>query len=105
MMVAVIFQRDDLKELQIQKSFVEKGLYNLCIDKSTHVTQLTSREWSTIQVEAGTKIVMRVVFLEQWTSWSAQYQCRFCGFMNVLKHEDIGRSSEPQTRRSIDWLV
>ena len=103
-MVAVLFQRDS-KEARIQRSYVEKGLYDLCIDNSMCVTQLTSHEWSTIQVEAGTKIVMRVIILEQRRSQSAQYQCRFCETTNVLQHEDIGRSSGPRTRRSIDWLV
>ncbi|OAX35167.1 hypothetical protein K503DRAFT_392781, partial [Rhizopogon vinicolor AM-OR11-026] len=41
MMVAVLLECDSI-EAQIQKRYMEKGQYDLCIDEGTHVTKLTS---------------------------------------------------------------
>ncbi|OJA13584.1 hypothetical protein AZE42_09877 [Rhizopogon vesiculosus] len=94
-MVSVLFQCDS-KEARIQRWYMKKGLYDLCIDDSTQVTQLTSHEWSTIEFEAGMTIVMRIIIVEQRmvSSLSAKYECPFC--------KTIDTSSEPRTRSSID---
>ncbi|KAG1766283.1 hypothetical protein EDD22DRAFT_950645 [Suillus occidentalis] len=64
-MLRVLFQREsDAIDAQIQRRYIEKGEYDLCIDEGMQVTLLTSHEWSSI--EAGTKIVMRVT-IEQET--------------------------------------
>ncbi|KAG0695536.1 hypothetical protein DFH29DRAFT_1072453, partial [Suillus ampliporus] len=81
-MLQVLFKCDSA-EARIQRRYLEKGRYNLCIDEGTRVARLTSNEWSTIQ--AGTKIVMRVVFEQQDIPPSeVDYKCHFCGTINHL---------------------
>jgi hypothetical protein len=73
----------DVVEAQIQRRYIEKGEYDLCIDEGTQVTPLTSHEWSSI--EAGTKIVMRVTIQQEAASLSeVDYKCHFCGAVNRL---------------------
>ncbi|OAX35982.1 hypothetical protein K503DRAFT_335541 [Rhizopogon vinicolor AM-OR11-026] len=80
MMVAVLLERDCI-EAQIQKRYMEKGQYDLCIDEGTHVTELTSHGWS--KLEEGTTIVMRIIF-EQRKRATPQYQCHICKTWNEL---------------------
>ncbi|KAG1778697.1 hypothetical protein EV702DRAFT_1094718 [Suillus placidus] len=81
-MLRVLFERDAI-EAQIQRRYIEKGEYDLCIDKGTQVTPHTNHEWSSI--EPGTKIVMRAT-IKQWTRSGSDvdYKCRFCGAVNLL---------------------
>ncbi|KAG1765250.1 hypothetical protein EDD22DRAFT_413008 [Suillus occidentalis] len=81
-MLRVFFERDAI-EAQLQRRYIEKGEYDLCIDEGMQVTPLTSRKWSSI--EAGTKIVMRVIIRQYTDSLSeVDYKCRFCGAVNRL---------------------
>ncbi|KAG0708041.1 hypothetical protein DFH29DRAFT_894800 [Suillus ampliporus] len=75
MMLRVLFERDSL-EAHIQRRYIMEGQYDLCIDQGTQVTQLTSRGWSNI--EAGTKIVMRVIIEQLMTLFEVSYKCHFC---------------------------
>jgi len=80
MMVAVLLERDCI-EAQIQKRYMEKGQYDLCIDEGTQVTELTSHGWS--RIEQGMTIVMRIIF-EQRKRATPQYQCHICKIWNEL---------------------
>jgi hypothetical protein len=100
-MLRVLFERDVI-EAQIQRRYIEKGKYDLCIDEGTQVTPITSHEWSNI--EAGTKIVMRVTIEQQTTSLSeADYICRFCGAVNRLGVRSVKYWSQGGTVCSTDW--
>ncbi|KAG2029163.1 hypothetical protein BDR03DRAFT_1018802 [Suillus americanus] len=99
-MLRVLFERDAI-EAQIQRRYIEKGKYDLCIDKGTHVTPLTSDEWSSI--EPGTKIVMRVT-IQQETSLGSDvyYKCHFCGTLNRLSIRSVKYRSGGRTVCSTD---
>ena len=100
-MLRVLFQRDAI-EAQIQRRYIERGEYDLCIDEGTQVTPLTSYECSSI--EAGTKIVMRVTIEQETTSLSeVDYKCRFCGAVNRLGVRSVKYQSRGGTVCSIDW--
>jgi hypothetical protein len=100
-MLRVLFQRDAV-EAQVQRRYIEKGEYDLCIDEGTQVTCLTSHEWSGI--EAGTKIVMRVTIKQETTSLSeVDYKCLFCGAVNRLGVGSVKFESREGTVCSTDW--
>ncbi|KAG2740116.1 hypothetical protein P692DRAFT_201797311 [Suillus brevipes Sb2] len=99
-MLRVLFQRDAI-EAQIQRRYIEKGEYDLCIDEGMQVTPLTSHGWSSI--EAGTKIVMRVTIQQETRSLSeVDYKCRFCGAVNRLSVGSVKFESGGRTVRSTD---
>ncbi|KIK35698.1 hypothetical protein CY34DRAFT_561750 [Suillus luteus UH-Slu-Lm8-n1] len=94
----LLFERNTI-QAQIQRQYMEQGQYDLCIDDDKQVIPLTSHEWPSI--EAGTKIVMRVVF-EQETSFRVDYRCHFCGAVNDVGVESIVDSLQRQAGCSID---
>ncbi|KAI6131096.1 hypothetical protein EDD16DRAFT_1538806 [Pisolithus croceorrhizus] len=71
-------------EAELQQWYIDRGQYDFVLDDGTIVTELTSGSdlWSRMQ--AGTKIVMRVITEEIATSFSERYQCP-CGTWNDLK--------------------
>ncbi|KAG2343445.1 hypothetical protein BDR05DRAFT_962966 [Suillus weaverae] len=99
-MLRVLFERDAI-EAQIQRRYIEKGEYDLCIDKGTQVTPLTNHEWSSI--EPGTKIAMRVTIQQMTTSGSdVDYKCHFCGAVNRLGVRSVKYQSQGRTVCSTD---
>ncbi|KAG2036436.1 hypothetical protein BDR03DRAFT_960086, partial [Suillus americanus] len=99
-MLRVLFERDAI-EAQIQRRYVEEGKYDLCIDKGTQVTPLTSHKWSSI--EPGTKIVLRVTIEEKTHSGTdVDYKCHFCGAVNHLGVRSVKYRSGGQTVCSTD---
>ncbi|KAI6013027.1 hypothetical protein EDC04DRAFT_721177 [Pisolithus marmoratus] len=68
----------------VQRRYLESGKFDLCIDDGQRVVQLSSgsNEWPNI--EAGTKIVMRVVFEQAKFFTPAHYTCHLCGTPNNL---------------------
>ncbi|KAI5986397.1 hypothetical protein EDD15DRAFT_2472149 [Pisolithus albus] len=72
----------------IQKWYIDRGQYDFVIDNGTNVIRLTRESdiWSTI--EAGTKIVMRVITTEVSRRLSARYQC-YCGKWNEVKVDQV----------------
>ncbi|KAI5992243.1 hypothetical protein EDD15DRAFT_1045171 [Pisolithus albus] len=73
-----ILSRSRPDRAHIQQWYIDRGQYDFVIDDGTNVTQLTRESdiWSTI--EAGTKIVMRVITTEVSSQFSPRYKCR-CG--------------------------
>ncbi|KAG1870376.1 hypothetical protein C8R48DRAFT_698263 [Suillus tomentosus] len=122
-MLQVLFECKSI-EARIQRQYMEQGRYDLCIDDDKQVTRLTSHEWP--RIEAGTTIVMRIVF-EQTRKIGSQveYQCYMCGAVNRIdakyslqrragcsincqmckRRFQISRriSSKPKTQSSIDY--
>ncbi|KAG1758306.1 hypothetical protein EDD22DRAFT_972246 [Suillus occidentalis] len=96
-MLRVLFQHEsDVIDARIQRRYIEKGEYDLCIDEGMQVTLLTSYEWSSI--EAGTKIVMRVTIEQQITPFSQiDYICHFCGAVNRLGVRSVNYRSQGRT--------
>ncbi|KAG2151136.1 uncharacterized protein EDB93DRAFT_1139246 [Suillus bovinus] len=70
---------------------MKQGQYDLCIDDDKQVTRLTNHKWPSI--EAGTTIVMRIVFEEE-TRPEVKHKCHFCGTVNQIsaKYSQIGCS-------------
>jgi hypothetical protein len=95
-MLQVLFKRDSI-EAQLQRRYMEQGQYDLCIDDDRQVTRLTSQGWPII--EAGTTIVMRVVF-EQKAYYGVDYKCHFCGAAN---RSGAKYSLQRQVNCSINW--
>ena len=77
-MLTVLFTPNTDKAC-IQRRYLEEGQYDLCIDQGTQVIELTSEtdEWS--MIEAGTKVVMRVIIDKNLYSPSAAIKCDACG--------------------------
>jgi hypothetical protein len=86
----------------VQRRYITSGKFDFCIDDGKRVTVLTgdSNVWQNI--EAGTRIVMRVIF-EQLASFSATYKCHLCGASNKLVSSS-GLSGW-LTDGSLDWFV
>ena len=82
--------------------YIASGKFDLCIDDDKRVTVLTgdSNVWQNI--EAGTTIVMRVIF-ERRAFFSATYKCHLCGAPNKLV--SFSGLSEWLTDGSLDWFV
>jgi len=77
-MLKVLFETNTDKAC-IQRRYLEQGQYDLCIDQGTQVLELTSEtdKWS--MVEAGTKVVMRVI-IDKELHWAHEaIECDACG--------------------------
>ncbi|KAG2340778.1 hypothetical protein BDR05DRAFT_966317, partial [Suillus weaverae] len=99
-MLQLLLERNSIGA-RIQRRYMEQGQYDLCIDDDKQVTQLTSHEWPSI--EAGTKIVMRVIIEQQTSSYSeVYYRCPFCGDLNAVDVRLVMYSLEWQAGCSID---
>ncbi|KAG2076147.1 hypothetical protein BDR04DRAFT_1149201 [Suillus decipiens] len=93
-MLQILFKRDVI-QAKIQRQYIEQGQYDLCIDKGTEVTPLTSHEWPSI--EPGTKIVMRVTIQQETGSASdINYQCHFCSAVNRLGITSVKYENQTQ---------
>jgi len=77
-MLEVLFESNADKAC-IQRRYLEQGQYDLCIDQGMQVIELTSEtdEWS--MIEAGTKVVMRVIIDKDMYPTSAAIKCDACG--------------------------
>jgi len=77
-MLRVLFT-PDTDNACIQRRYCEQGQYDLCIDQGTQVIELTSEtgEWSPI--EAGTKVVMRVIINKNLDRGTLAIKCDACG--------------------------
>ena len=84
MVLGAIFKVES-DRARIQGQYLEAGQYNLSIDRSTEVTQLTNDYWPTI--EPGTKIVMSIVAKQRQATTKA-YQCYVCKTWNAISSAD-----------------
>jgi len=89
----LLFKRDTL-EAQLQRPYVEEGMYDLCIDGCKDVATIGSQQdW--MRVEAGTTIVMRIIRVLEEPTNPRKYQCPRCKMWNRA----------PGDSPSIDWSV
>ena len=86
----------------IQRRYIASGKFDFSIDDGQRVTLLTSGSNVWQNIEAGTRIVMRVVF-ERQAFFFATYECHLCGAQNKLV--SFSKSSEWLTDGSLDWFV
>ena len=86
----------------VQRRYITSGNFDFCIDDSKRVTLLTSDSNIWQNLEAGTRIVMRVIF-QQLPLFSATYGCHLCGAQNEIVSSS--NSSEWLTDGSLDWFV
>jgi len=86
----------------VQRRYITSGNFDFCIDDGQRVTLLTSDSNVWQSVEAGTRIVMRVVFERQSFSL-ATYECHLCGARNKLTPFNL--LSGWFTDGSLDWFV
>jgi len=79
-MLKVLFE-SNMDKACIQRRYLEQGQYDLCIDQGTQVIELTSEnEWS--MIEAGTKVVMRVI-IDKNVFWASEaITCDACECSN-----------------------
>ncbi|KAG1732766.1 hypothetical protein EDB19DRAFT_1911926 [Suillus lakei] len=97
-MLQLLFGRNT-PQAQIQRRYMEKEQYELCIDDDQKITRLTSHEWPNIEV--GTKIVMNVI-IEKRTPRGVYYECPFCSDVNHVNVGPVMDSLERQAGCSID---
>ena len=88
----------------VQRRYITSGKFDFCIDDGKRVALLTSDSNVWQNLEAGTRIVMRVVF-EQLAFFSATYKCHLCGAWNKHKLVSVSNSSEWLTAGSLDWFA
>lgn len=94
----VLFERD-ASQARIQKEYMRKEEYDLCIDNGEQVTLLTSDNWPTIGPDA--EILMRIIIRERTDlTCDADYSCYFCGTVNGLGVNSVKYESQDQTVRS-----
>ena len=86
----------------IQRRYIASGKFDFSIDDGKRVMLLTSDTNVWQNIEAGTRIVMRVVFERQALLY-ATYECHLCGARNKLV--SFSNSSEWVTDGSLDWFV
>ena len=87
----------------VQRRYIESGKFDFCIDEGERVTLLTSDSSVWKNIEAGTRIVMRVVFERRSFFSATYYECHLCGAWNKLVSFDS--PSEWVTDGSLDWCV
>ena len=86
----------------VQRRYIMSGNFDFSIDDGKRVTLLTSDSNVWQNIEAGTRVVMRVIFEQQAFIW-ATYECHLCGAQNKIV--SISNSSEWVTDGSLDWFV
>ena len=86
----------------VQRRYITSGKFDFCIDDGKRVTVLTDGPNGWQNIEAGTRVVMRVIF-EQLAYLSATYKCHLCGEQNKIA--SFSRWSEWLTDGSLDWFV
>ena len=98
--IALFFEGDKM-EARIQRHYMERGKFDLCIDQGTQVVQIDGeQDWS--KVEPGTKVIMRAVLLreESYDVSGWEYQCPRCETWNYPKVGDTWNAVS-----SNDWYT
>ncbi|KAG6370474.1 hypothetical protein JVT61DRAFT_11960 [Boletus reticuloceps] len=71
------------RDAQVQRRYLDAGLYDLSIDKGAQVVQVTGEASRWPCIDAGTKLIMRVVFQQKQHSCKL-YSCQLCGASNSV---------------------
>jgi hypothetical protein len=87
----------------VQRRYISSGKFDFCIDNGKRVKLLTSDSNVWQNMEAGTRVVMRLIFAEQRETISTTYECHLCGAWNELI--SLSSSSGWLTDGSLDWSV
>jgi DNA-directed RNA polymerase subunit RPC12/RpoP len=89
------------RDALVQKRYLDAGLYDLSIDKGAQVVQVTGEASRWPSIDAGTKLIMRVVFQQKQRSCKL-YRCQLCGASNSVDCRNPADWSGWLTERSID---
>jgi hypothetical protein len=92
------------RDALVQKRYLDAGLYDLSIDKGAQVVQVTGEASRWPSIDAGTKLIMRVVFQQKQRSCKL-YRCQLCGASNSVDCRNPADWSGWLTERSIDWYA
>lgn len=89
--IALLFEGEKV-EARIQRQYMERDMYDLCIDDGLQVVPLKGQEdWS--RVQPGRKIVLRVILTRSQRTNVRRYKCPGCGAWNMAETDTS----------SIDW--
>ena len=86
----------------VQNRYITSGKFDFSIDDGKRVTLLTSDSNVWQNIEAGTRIVMRVIF-ERLGFLFTTYECHLCRAQNELV--SLSNLSGWLTNGSLDWFV
>lgn len=89
------------RDAQVQRRYLDAGLYDLSIDKGEQVVQVTGEPSRWPCIDAGTKLIMRVVFQQKQRSCKV-HRCQLCGTSNRVECPDPTECGW-LTEGSIDW--
>lgn len=90
------------RDALVQKRYLDAGLYDLSIDKGARVVQMTGEADRWPSIDAGTKLIMRVLFQQKQRSCKL-YKCQLCGAPNEVDCRHPTDWSGWLTEGSIDW--
>lgn len=90
------------RDAQVQRRYLDAGLYDLSIDQGVEVVQVTDEASGWPSIDAGTKLIMRVVFQQKQRSCKL-YRCQLCGAPNRVECRNPADWSGWLTDGSIDW--
>ncbi|KAH0828824.1 hypothetical protein J3R83DRAFT_3293 [Lanmaoa asiatica] len=99
-MVKVVL-RNKCRDTLVQKRYFEAGLYDLSIDKGAQVVQVTGEASRWPSIDAGTKLIMRVIFQQNQRSCKL-YKCHLCGGLNKIDCRNPADWSGWLTECSVD---
>lgn len=97
-----IVLRNKSRDAFVQRRYLDAGLYDLSIDKGARVVQVTGEADRWPCFDAGTKLIMRVLFKQRQQSCKL-YKCQLCSASNKV---DCCRPTDWSgwlTEGSIDW--
>ncbi|KAN0082346.1 hypothetical protein V8E55_008141 [Tylopilus felleus] len=89
------------RDAQVQRRYLDAGLYDLSIDQGVEVVQVTDEASGWPSIDAGTKLIMRVVFQQKQRSCKL-YRCQLCGAPNRVECRNPADWSGWLTDGSID---
>ena len=85
-------------EARIQRRYMERGRYDLCIDQGTQIVPIDGeRDW--LNIEPGTQVVMRVILVQEKKNRTRSYQCPRCKTWHDLE----GNNGDQSLYTVIDW--
>lgn len=94
--------KNKYRDALVQQRYFDAGLYDLSIDKGAQVVQVTNEASRWPSIDAGTKLIMRVILQQKQRSCKL-YKCHLCGNLNNVDCRNPADWSGWLTESSIDW--
>lgn len=93
--------KNKCRDALVQKRYFDAGLYDLSIDKGTQVVQVTGEASRWPSIDAGTKLIMRVILQRKQSCKLSK--CHLCGALNKIDCRNPADWSGWLTEGSMDW--